>query len=97
MEIKLLQGFQWINPGSRWNHLVSRAAQAVKDPRIIRASLIYRLAQTKFRFWIYPSYWKYLGTSTLSSSWKQDALIDCLLLSVAVLTRIRGRTVAQTY
>jgi hypothetical protein len=73
MESKGSQRFQLSLPNSKWKHLTSRAVQALKDPRIIRASLIYRLAQTKFRFWIYPSYWKYLGKSVLSPSWKQDA------------------------
>ncbi len=45
---------------SRCKYLIDRAIQSISDPRIIRASLIYRLAQTRFRFWIYPAYWKYL-------------------------------------
>lgn len=66
MGSKLLQSFQLDIPSSRWKHLISRAVQALKDPRIIHASLVYRLARTKFRFWIYPAYWRYLGNTALS-------------------------------
>lgn len=60
MTSKQFQNSRFSVPTSRCKYLIDRTIQSISDPRIIRASLIYRLAQTRFRFWIYPAYWKYL-------------------------------------
>ena len=69
-----IQGSQLPALTSRFKYLVNRAFQAISDRRIIRASLIYRLAQTRFRFWIYPAYWQYLVQKLTHATQKQGLL-----------------------
>ena len=79
MILKQLQDSRLSVMLSRGKYLVNRAIQAISDRRIIRASLIYRLAQTRFRFWIYPAYWQYLGKALTGGIGIQNlAIVDNL-------------------